>query len=138
MNTIEDSLKARAVDDAAMLEFFKKYGFRSWLQEALKKSTGKHADGKDDGEVDSSVAGSHQGSAAHSGLFDVAQEPVTSQYETVLTQAQLDDWPPYQPRNTRTSRLTALSWDQARSFQCQMTLALHYEYAAASHPAELG
>ena len=103
MATIEDSLKARAVDDAAMLEFFKKYGFRSWLQEALKKSGAKQ-DGGALSNAEISVAGSSPEHAAQSGLFEMTDDPVPGNYETVLTQAQLDDW----LRRIRSAALTSI------------------------------
>ena len=103
MATIENSLKARAVDDAAMLEFFKKYGFRSWLQEALKKSGAKQ-DGGALSNAEISVAGSSPEHAAQSGLFEMTDDPVPGNYETVLTQAQLDDW----LRRIRSAALTSI------------------------------
>jgi DNA polymerase-1 len=87
MTTIPESLVAKPVDDEAMIAFFKKYGFKSWLREALDKS-GKAA-GADAGTAEAAPAG------GQGGLFDAdasvpERGPVS--YGTVATASQLDDW----------------------------------------------
>ena len=74
MSSIMDSLVAKPVDEVAMLEFFKRYGFKTWLREA----TSKVAD--------------TAGGETQSALFAEPAAPVTTDYETILTEEQLVRW----------------------------------------------
>jgi DNA polymerase-1 len=80
MVSIPESLKAAPVDDAAMLTFFKRYGFKSWLRELENKmATGSQASGGAQG-------------APQANLFGTSEAEPVKQYETVLTDEELDKW----------------------------------------------
>ncbi|HVK93926.1 MAG TPA: DNA polymerase I [Noviherbaspirillum sp.] len=78
MVSIPESLVARPVDEQALIAFYRRYGFKTWLRELTGEvSTGARP----------SVA--PQNDTPQAALF----EAVTSaEYETVLTEAQLDRW----------------------------------------------
>jgi DNA polymerase-1 len=80
MVSIPESLEAKPVDQAALIDFFKRYGFKTWLREALAQ-TEKEAQ---------PTAGEGQASLFSSD--EQTTEAVPAQYETVLTDAQLDKW----------------------------------------------
>ncbi|HEV2609338.1 MAG TPA: DNA polymerase I [Noviherbaspirillum sp.] len=80
MVSIPESLKAAPVDDAAMLAFFKRYGFKTWLRELeTKMAAGAQA------------ASGAQGTT-QANLFGASESEPVKQYETVLTDVQLDKW----------------------------------------------
>ncbi|WP_151638888.1 DNA polymerase I [Noviherbaspirillum aerium] len=81
MVSIPESLVARPVDNDAMIEFFKRYGFKTWLRELTGDPT---AGGRPTASPEQSDA---QGS-----LLEAPAAPAVREYETVLTEAQLDRW----------------------------------------------
>lgn len=89
--SIDESLVAKEESKEAMLAFYKRYGFKTWLRELSGDATA--------GATPlSSTAKATTGSGntpAQAGLFnDDGAIPATviSNYETVLTEAQLDAW----------------------------------------------
>ena len=83
MVSIPESLQQLPENKEAMLAFFAKNGFKSWLRE-LSSELGSAAT---PAEGTSAPAGAAQG-----GLFAAPPAPVDTDYETVLTDAQLDTW----------------------------------------------
>ncbi|MGH8808007.1 MAG: DNA polymerase I [Noviherbaspirillum sp.] len=81
MASIPESLVAKTVDEQAMLDFYKRYGFKSWLRE-LTERTASAPEGNASATKDE----------AQAGLFEGADAVTTTEYETVLTEAQLDRW----------------------------------------------
>ena len=83
MASIPESLVAKPVDDAALADFFTRWGFKSWLREL-------------GGTPAASAGAKRLGDAPQAGLFDDgAQEAPRSlehAYEAVLTEVQLDKW----------------------------------------------
>ncbi|QGZ41203.1 DNA polymerase I [Pseudoduganella flava] len=81
MMSITESLVARDEDHESLLAFFTKYGFKTLLRElkALTPST--------------AVAGQTTPAAPEGATGDMfAQPPANVRYETLLTEAQLDEW----------------------------------------------
>ncbi|RJG07147.1 DNA polymerase I [Noviherbaspirillum cavernae] len=79
MVSIPESLVAKPADNEALIDFFRRYGFKTWLRELTSAPA-------------ADAAASSQPAEAQSGLF-AAEEPVTTtDYETVLTEEQLDKW----------------------------------------------
>ncbi len=79
MISIPESLAPKSADDAALVDFFTRYGFKTWLREATGQST----------------TGVRPPTQVHNGepqanLF--AGADIHAQYETVLTESQLDQW----------------------------------------------
>jgi DNA polymerase I len=92
MVSIPESLAAQPQDLAAMIELFSKYGFKTWLREATS-GAGASGGNTPTSSATKQPAGNQQHHDAPQGsLFDAAADPVVSQYETVLTEAQLDKW----------------------------------------------
>lgn len=135
MVSIPASLAAREPDQAAMIDLYQRFGFKTWLREATA-STGHPAS-----------AALPQGPGQAS-LF-AGGEPVAAQYETVLTEAQLDHW----LEKIDTAALTALDTEttslnpmQAQlvgiSLCCEpgkaayIPLAHHYQGAPEQLPRE--
>jgi DNA polymerase-1 len=81
MESIETTLTQSAEDKQALLAFFNKMGFRSWLRELNSELAAPAA-------ADTSVTAD---SAAQGALFSAAPPPVTH-YEMVSTEAQLAKW----------------------------------------------
>ena len=85
--SIPETLVAKEVDNEALIDFFRRYGFKTWLRELTGESAGTRP-----------VAQVHNGAApavqteAQGGLFDAADPPATIEYETVLTEEQLERW----------------------------------------------
>ena len=80
MVSIPESLVAKPADKDALIAFFQRYGFKTWLRELTGEST----------------TGVRPATQVHNGepqanLFDVGPA-VATEYETVLTEAQLDRW----------------------------------------------
>ncbi|SHN42765.1 DNA polymerase I [Duganella sacchari] len=84
MVSITESLTARAEDKEALQAFFAKYGFKTLLRE-LSSAAGAAAPAAK-AALDAPVGG------AVSATGDLFAEPVATEYETVLTEAQLDSW----------------------------------------------
>jgi DNA polymerase I len=76
MVSIPESLTAKPVDNDALAAFFQRYGFKTWLREVS-------------GEATENVQAAHGGEQQ---VFDAAPAAVPTEYETVLTEAQLDRW----------------------------------------------
>lgn len=74
MDTILDSLTVQPNDDAALREIFTRYDFRTWLR-----------------ELDSAQETAAVVTASQSGLSDASVGSV-KEYDTILTEAQLDAW----------------------------------------------
>jgi len=80
MKSISESLVALPENNAAMIDFFTRYGFRSWLREAQSHQTAAPSDllsappATDPEPVKTPV------------------EKISVSYETILTRAQLDNW----------------------------------------------
>ena len=73
-----DSLVAKPVDDDALVAFYKRYGFKTWLREATSGNASAPA---------AAAPGVAQGA-----LFADPPATVATHYEMVTTQAQLDLW----------------------------------------------
>ncbi|GGI21195.1 DNA polymerase I [Oxalicibacterium faecigallinarum] len=83
MQSICDTLAQKPEDREAMIAFFKKMGFKTWLREL----TGEAELPASDQSAKTAPAGAPQG-----GLFDTPPADVPRQYETVLTEADLERW----------------------------------------------
>ena len=81
MVSIPETLVAKPMDKDAMIDFFKRYGFKTWLRELAGEDAvaARPAAPQDNGEP--------QGN-----LFDPPAAPEQTEYEAVLTEAQLDRW----------------------------------------------
>jgi DNA polymerase-1 len=94
MGTILDSLTVQVNDNDALREIFTRYNFRTWLREldAAAASTAS-ADAMPATASATTGAGAADGAAgpAQVGLFDTSAA-IVKEYETVLTEAQLDAW----------------------------------------------
>ncbi len=77
-----DALGTKEEDRDQLIDFFKRYGFRSWLRELMAQAQEAAAD----------AAPEARASVQQAGLFDEAQPAAKPVYETVLTDAQLDAW----------------------------------------------
>ncbi|MBC3810547.1 DNA polymerase I [Undibacterium aquatile] len=89
--SIDESLVAKEESKEAMLAFYKRYGFKTWLRELSGDAT---AGATPLSSIAKATAGSGN-TPAQAGLFnDDGAIPATviSNYETVLTEAQLDAW----------------------------------------------
>ena len=94
MVSIPDSLVAKPENRDAMIEFFTRYGFKTWLRElsaAAAADSGKKITtiASPQGGLFDAPASVSEGDAAHAPLASVAVE---RRYETVLTEADLDRW----------------------------------------------
>ncbi|MDO8312527.1 MAG: DNA polymerase I [Sideroxyarcus sp.] len=94
-----DELAAPAADDAKMRELFERFGFKSWLREVNGGAVGHHAASPLRGLRE--VAGTVPAKKESAPASDLRQfeQPVlpttandTSNYESILTDAQLDTW----------------------------------------------
>ena len=74
MESITASLIGKPVDDQALIEFFKKYGFKSWLRDAISQQPAE------------------PGTEEASALPVESATPVPTNYETVLTEERLSAW----------------------------------------------
>jgi len=78
MESICGSLEQKPEDRDAMIEFFKRNGFKSWLRELTEQAA-------TDSPV--AVAGAPQG-----GLFDLVEQAPEQHYETITTEAEFERW----------------------------------------------
>jgi DNA polymerase I len=80
MTSIPESLAQKPEDKAAMIEFFTRNGFKTWLRELTAEVS-----------KEQQAAGESNPQGA---LFanEAVMEPIVTHYETVLTQEQLDQW----------------------------------------------
>ncbi|HEY0845167.1 MAG TPA: DNA polymerase I [Noviherbaspirillum sp.] len=76
MVSIPESLVAKPADKEALIDFFRRYGFKTWLRELAGDAVPPVA-----------PAGESQTS-----LFETPEAPATTEYETVLTETQLNRW----------------------------------------------
>lgn len=81
MTSIPESLTQQPEDKEAMIAFFKRNGFKSWLRELTEDAASPAGAGL------AAPATAPQGA-----LFDTDVPPVEKHYETVLTEADLDRW----------------------------------------------
>ncbi|MCW5296871.1 DNA polymerase I [Herbaspirillum lusitanum] len=96
MGTILDSLTVQANDNDALREIFTRYNFRTWLREldaAASAASAASADAKPaaTSPAAGAVAADAAAGPAQVGLFDTSAA-IAKEYETVLTEAQLDAW----------------------------------------------
>ncbi len=81
MTTIAESLPAQQPDRAALIDIYRRFGFRTWLREATAEAEGKAAAAP--------AATPDAGGPAQGALF---APPAATEYETVLSEAQLEAW----------------------------------------------
>ena len=93
MGTILDSLTVQANDNDALREIFTRYNFRTWLRELDAAASAASADAKPaaTSPAAGAVAADAAAGPAQVGLFDTSAA-IAKEYETVLTEAQLDAW----------------------------------------------
>jgi DNA polymerase-1 len=77
MVSVPESLIARPVDNDALIAFFKRYGFKTWLRDAERET----------GDTGTAATPEHP----QSDMFTAAGQGA-AQYETVLTLEQLETW----------------------------------------------
>jgi DNA polymerase I len=79
MISISETLEQKPEDKAAMIEFFTRNGFKSWLRELTAEVAKEQSSAE---------------APAQGGLFgdEAVMAPIVRQYETVLTETQLDQW----------------------------------------------
>ncbi|MDB5763381.1 MAG: polA [Herminiimonas sp.] len=77
MVSIPESLSQKPEDKTAMIDFFTRNGFKSWLRELTAEAQ----------QQAPAANGTAQGA-----LFAADKQPVETRYETVLTEAELDKW----------------------------------------------
>ncbi|HYD80641.1 MAG TPA: DNA polymerase I [Paucimonas sp.] len=78
MVSIPESLVARPVDEDALHSFFKRYGFKTWLREIESRP--------------GATAANEAVAPAQDDMFAASANRAPAQYETVLTDDQLDRW----------------------------------------------
>lgn len=81
MTSIPESLTQQPEDKEAMIAFFKRNGFKSWLRELTE-----------DAASPAGTGAAAPATAPQGALFDADLPPVEKHYETVLTEADLDRW----------------------------------------------
>ncbi len=81
MKTIPESLVAQPADNTVLIDFFKRYGFRTWLREL----TGEAAAARP-------AAQAHDGASRQESPAAAPKATPAAEYETVLTEAQLERW----------------------------------------------
>lgn len=86
MVSIPESLQQKPEDKAALIDFFTRQNFKSWLRELSSEvATEKNA-------PDAPVLGKNSGRHQQGALFASDAEPLPKHYETVLTEAHLEKW----------------------------------------------
>nr|WP_314629012.1 DNA polymerase I [uncultured Noviherbaspirillum sp.] len=87
-----DDLGEKPEDKAALLDFFKRYGFKTWLRE-LTAELGAGAAAAASGEGQGGLFDAPDAAAAAAASVGKPPAvPVSTSYETVLTDEQLDQW----------------------------------------------
>jgi DNA polymerase-1 len=86
--TFPDDLAQKPEDKAALLDFFKRYGFKTWTRELTAELGAQGGEGQG-GLFDAPAAAAE--AAAGTGT-KAPTPPVSTVYETVLTEEQLDKW----------------------------------------------
>ena len=86
-----DDLGQKPEDKAALLDFFKRYGFKTWLRELSAELGAAASAGEGQGGLFETPAAA---AAAAAGLSSAGKPaaPASTSYETVLTDEQLDKW----------------------------------------------
>jgi DNA polymerase-1 len=90
MGTILDSLTVQPNDNDVLRELFTRYNFRTWLRE-LDAASAVDAKPAATSSATGAIAADATAGPAQVGLFD-ASATIVKEYETVLTEAQLDAW----------------------------------------------
>nr|WP_217345972.1 DNA polymerase I [Noviherbaspirillum sp. L7-7A]MBV0880330.1 DNA polymerase I [Noviherbaspirillum sp. L7-7A] len=88
--TFPDDLAQKPEDKVALLDFFKRYGFKTWMRELsaeLGAQAGEGQGGLFDAPASAAVAAAEAGTGTRA-----PTPPVQTVYETVLTDEQLDKW----------------------------------------------
>ncbi len=92
MESIIDSLTVQAQDNDILRELFARYNFRTWLREIDSAGAkAPAAPAAPAGDTSAAVVAAGSVAAPQGGLFDSTAHVVT-EYETVLTEAELDAW----------------------------------------------
>jgi len=86
MTSITESLLAQEEDKETLLAFYARYGFKTWLREIAGPGAGAPAPSSGAG-----ASAALDSPSFNEDLFGAAPEPARD-YETVLTEAQLDVW----------------------------------------------
>ena len=88
MKSITESLVAQPENNSAMIDFFTRYGFKTWLREALS-----HQPGALPNEAESAAKQENAGLQPDqtNTVSTPATKPVAT-YETILNRSQLDHW----------------------------------------------
>ncbi len=81
MVSIPESLVARPADNEALIAFFQRYGFKTWLRELTGESAGT-----------ARPSASTQNGAPQTNLFDADPAPTPAEFEAILTEAPLERW----------------------------------------------
>ncbi|MGV3742566.1 MAG: DNA polymerase, partial [Burkholderiaceae bacterium] len=79
MISINETLAQKPEDKAAMIEFFTRNGFKTWLRE-LTAEVAKEPQAPNEGGAQATLFG------------EAVMEPIVTRYETVVTEAQLEQW----------------------------------------------
>jgi DNA polymerase-1 len=89
MTTVPESLIAKPANKEGLIDFYQRYGFKSWLRELTNGAPAATTSSSPApaGQVQSEMQAEPQAS-----LFAPVQAVTTTDYETVLTEAQLDKW----------------------------------------------
>ncbi len=88
MTSIKDSLEGQPENVPAMIDFFRRYGFNSWLREAISVQSG----GPETTGTQKPVSPTGRAIVAAPETSRAVPDTVSSNYETILTEAQLADW----------------------------------------------
>ncbi len=86
--SIDESLTAKEESKGAMLAFFQRYGFKSWLRELSGDATA----GATPLKVAAPAQGGLFGDAEETAILASPAKPVITQYDCILTEAALDSW----------------------------------------------
>ncbi|RZI41846.1 DNA polymerase I [Herbaspirillum sp. HC18] len=81
MVSIPESLAAKPADKEVLVDFYRRYGFKTWLRELSS-----------DAAAGAAPANTQSNGAPQASLFDADAPALATEYETVLTEAQLDRW----------------------------------------------
>ena len=84
MQSITDTLISKPEDKDALIAFFARYGFKTWLRELSGDATA--------GATPLATARPQLAASSQGSLFGDAAEAAPAEYVTVLTEAALDDW----------------------------------------------
>jgi len=82
MKSINESLIAQSENTAAMVDFFTRYGFKTWLREAMGHQS----------DTTSSSESKNEITIEPTQTIHVVPEKIPTKYETILTEAELAIW----------------------------------------------